>query len=247
MKNIKFLWPKMKLPKKIHRVTSSRLLCVLSESLRCLLLSPELIGASSAIASFQRFKLPPSRTNASIAKSTVTLCSTQSQSQTPQELYIVKEKSVSVVLLAGGQGKRMGANMPKQYLPLLGQPIALYSFYTFSRMVEVKEIIVVCDPSYKDIFEGRRELTYDQQKVTMTHPKRSDDPLFQGHTVQSTINKPADSIYDFAIYVMKWLEIIQPENVKKGKYEWDNWTQSPKLKQKTGKQKVKNKKWKPKI
>ncbi|QHO53184.1 uncharacterized protein DS421_2g45670 [Arachis hypogaea] len=31
--------------------------------------------------------------------------------------------------------------------------------------------------------------------------------------------------YDYAIYVMKWLEIIQPENVKRGKYEWDNWTQ----------------------
>ncbi|RYR75370.1 hypothetical protein Ahy_A02g010025 isoform C [Arachis hypogaea] len=31
--------------------------------------------------------------------------------------------------------------------------------------------------------------------------------------------------YDRAIYVMKWLEIIQPENVKRGKYEWDNWTQ----------------------
>ncbi|XP_020973270.1 uncharacterized protein LOC110269817 [Arachis ipaensis] len=31
--------------------------------------------------------------------------------------------------------------------------------------------------------------------------------------------------YDCAIYVMKWLEIIQPENVKRGKYEWDNWTQ----------------------
>ncbi|KAL4270898.1 hypothetical protein AHAS_AhasUnG0045000 [Arachis hypogaea] len=29
--------------------------------------------------------------------------------------------------------------------------------------------------------------------------------------------------YDCAIYVMKWLEIIQPRNVKKGKYEWDNW------------------------
>ncbi|KAG6425235.1 hypothetical protein SASPL_115662 [Salvia splendens] len=67
---------------------------------------------------------------------------------------VVKEKSVSVVLLAGGKGKRMGASMPKQYLPLLGQPIALYSFYTFSRMPEVKEIIVVCDPSYRDIFEG---------------------------------------------------------------------------------------------
>ncbi|RYR01176.1 hypothetical protein Ahy_B06g080036 [Arachis hypogaea] len=31
--------------------------------------------------------------------------------------------------------------------------------------------------------------------------------------------------YDCGIYVMKWLEIIQPENVKRGKYEWDNWTQ----------------------
>lgn len=76
--------------------------------------------------------------------------------------------------------------MPKQYLPLLDQPIALYryrdaftlhlsfslcrtcparssslslgvlvcSFYTFSHRREVKEIIIVCDPSYKDVFEG---------------------------------------------------------------------------------------------
>ena len=33
------------------------------------------------------------------------------------------------------------------------------SFYTFSRLIEVKEIIVVCDPSYKDIFEGFRSLS----------------------------------------------------------------------------------------
>ncbi|RYQ96668.1 hypothetical protein Ahy_B08g092510 [Arachis hypogaea] len=32
--------------------------------------------------------------------------------------------------------------------------------------------------------------------------------------------------YDCAIYVMKWLEIIESQNVKKGKYEWDNWTQA---------------------
>ncbi|RYR50396.1 hypothetical protein Ahy_A07g036992 [Arachis hypogaea] len=31
--------------------------------------------------------------------------------------------------------------------------------------------------------------------------------------------------YDCATYVIKWLEIIQPENVKRGKYEYDNWTQ----------------------
>ncbi|KAL4371122.1 hypothetical protein AHAS_Ahas06G0134200 [Arachis hypogaea] len=33
------------------------------------------------------------------------------------------------------------------------------------------------------------------------------------------------STYDCAIDVMKWLELIEPENIKRGKYEWDNWKQ----------------------
>ncbi|QHO56879.1 uncharacterized protein DS421_3g77500 [Arachis hypogaea] len=31
--------------------------------------------------------------------------------------------------------------------------------------------------------------------------------------------------YDCAIYVMKWLEIFEHANIKRRKYEWDNWTQ----------------------
>ncbi|KAL4397235.1 hypothetical protein AHAS_Ahas01G0171600 [Arachis hypogaea] len=31
--------------------------------------------------------------------------------------------------------------------------------------------------------------------------------------------------YDCVIYVMKWLEIFEPANIKRWKYEWDNWTQ----------------------
>ncbi|KAL6329258.1 hypothetical protein AAG906_014871 [Vitis piasezkii] len=87
---------------------------------------------------------------------------------------VVKEKSVSVILLAGGKGKRMGASMPKQYLPLLGQPIALYSFYTFSRMSAVKEIVVVCDPSYKDIFEDAKENIHIDVKFTLPGKERQD-------------------------------------------------------------------------
>ncbi|XP_051135393.1 2-C-methyl-D-erythritol 4-phosphate cytidylyltransferase, chloroplastic [Andrographis paniculata] len=86
----------------------------------------------------------------------------------------VKERSVSVVLLAGGKGKRMGASMPKQYLPLLGQPIALYSFYTFSKMPEVKEIVVVCDPSYQDIFEDARENIRVDLKFALPGKERQD-------------------------------------------------------------------------
>ncbi|RYR18589.1 hypothetical protein Ahy_B03g063214 [Arachis hypogaea] len=33
------------------------------------------------------------------------------------------------------------------------------------------------------------------------------------------------SSYDCAIYVMKWLELIEPENIKREKYKWDNWPQ----------------------
>ncbi|XP_073143789.1 2-C-methyl-D-erythritol 4-phosphate cytidylyltransferase, chloroplastic-like isoform X2 [Henckelia pumila] len=87
---------------------------------------------------------------------------------------VLKEKSVSVVLLAGGKGKRMGASMPKQYLPLLGQPIALYSFYTFSKMLEVKEIVVVCDPSYQDIFEDAKENIQVDLKFALPGKERQD-------------------------------------------------------------------------
>ncbi|XP_050124187.1 2-C-methyl-D-erythritol 4-phosphate cytidylyltransferase, chloroplastic-like isoform X1 [Malus sylvestris] len=92
----------------------------------------------------------------------------------PETRSIVKEKSVSVILLAGGQGKRMGASLPKQYLPLLGQPIALYSFYTFSQMIEVKEIIVVCDPSYKDVFEDAKHKIQKELKFTLPGKERQD-------------------------------------------------------------------------
>ncbi|XP_020537138.1 2-C-methyl-D-erythritol 4-phosphate cytidylyltransferase, chloroplastic isoform X2 [Jatropha curcas] len=94
--------------------------------------------------------------------------------KTEKSSETVKEKSASVILLAGGKGKRMGANMPKQYLPLLGQPIALYSFYTFSKMAAVKEIVVVCDPSYQDIFEGARESINVDLKFALPGKERQD-------------------------------------------------------------------------
>jgi 2-C-methyl-D-erythritol 4-phosphate cytidylyltransferase len=62
---------------------------------------------------------------------------------------------VGVVLLAGGTGKRMGASIPKQYLELKGQPIATYSLETFAHMPEVCEVVIVCDPSWRYIFEER--------------------------------------------------------------------------------------------
>lgn len=47
----------------------------------------------------------------------------------------------------------MGASIPKQYLELRGRPIATYSLSMFANMPEVGEIVIVCDPSWRDVFE----------------------------------------------------------------------------------------------
>nr|GLL37574.1 2-C-methyl-D-erythritol 4-phosphate cytidylyltransferase, chloroplastic isoform X1 [Ipomoea trifida]GMD42394.1 2-C-methyl-D-erythritol 4-phosphate cytidylyltransferase, chloroplastic [Ipomoea batatas] len=94
----------------------------------------------------------------------------------------VKEKSVSVILLAGGMGKRMGVSMPKQYLPLLGQPIALYSFYTFSKLPQVKEIVVVCDPFYNDVFEDAGKKIHIELKFALPGKERQDS-VYNGFQV----------------------------------------------------------------
>jgi len=48
----------------------------------------------------------------------------------------------------------MGASIPKQYLELMGQPIAAYSLQTFASMPEIGEIVVVCEDDYRDVFEN---------------------------------------------------------------------------------------------
>ncbi|NGX38871.1 MAG: 2-C-methyl-D-erythritol 4-phosphate cytidylyltransferase [Chlamydiae bacterium] len=48
----------------------------------------------------------------------------------------------------------MGASLPKQYLPLSGQPIACYSFVLLSRLTSIDSIVVVCEEEYETLFEG---------------------------------------------------------------------------------------------
>lgn len=60
--------------------------------------------------------------------------------------------NISVILLAGGQGSRMRSTVPKQFLPLQGKPLALYSFEMLTSLPWVTEVIVVCDPQYHSLF-----------------------------------------------------------------------------------------------
>lgn len=53
-----------------------------------------------------------------------------------------KEKCTAIVL-AAGQGKRMGTKVQKQYLEILGKPVLFYSLNTFQKLDIIDEIILV--------------------------------------------------------------------------------------------------------
>lgn len=85
--------------------------------------------------------------------------------------------SVSAILLAGGVGARMQMPIPKQFLFIKGKPIALYSYQLFLEMPEIDEIVVVCAPEYRTIFETASAT----KKITFAFPgERRQDSVYNG-------------------------------------------------------------------
>ena len=59
----------------------------------------------------------------------------------------------AVVLPAGGLGRRMGSQLPKQLLPLQGQPVYRYALETFLSLDEIAEVALVVPEDWKEHFE----------------------------------------------------------------------------------------------
>lgn len=80
-------------------------------------------------------------------------------------------RDISVIIVAGGIGSRMGTPIPKQFLPLGGIPIVLHSFHVFAELAEVAEIVIVCDSSYQKYFPY---LTTPQVRFADSGERRQD-------------------------------------------------------------------------
>jgi len=50
---------------------------------------------------------------------------------------------ISLILLSGGKGLRMGSSLPKQYMPFLGKTLAWHSLDFFLKRKEISEIMRV--------------------------------------------------------------------------------------------------------
>lgn len=55
-----------------------------------------------------------------------------------------------VVIVAGGIGVRMGAGMPKQFLPIRGKPILWYTLNTFLKAYDDMQIILVVPGDHRE-------------------------------------------------------------------------------------------------
>ena len=55
-----------------------------------------------------------------------------------------------VILLAGGVGKIMGTDIPKQFLEVDGKPIIVYSIENFQKNPQIEKIVVVCVKDWID-------------------------------------------------------------------------------------------------
>lgn len=59
----------------------------------------------------------------------------------------------AAVLPAGGLGKRMGGNIPKQLMKLGGKPVYQYCLETFLKMDEIAEVVMAVPADWKNHFE----------------------------------------------------------------------------------------------
>ena len=70
----------------------------------------------------------------------------------------------AAVLPAGGLGKRMGGNIPKQLMQLGNRPVYQYSLETFLKMDEIAEVVMAVPADWKDYFEKEIEVWFSSCK-----------------------------------------------------------------------------------
>ncbi len=66
---------------------------------------------------------------------------------------------ITGVLLLGGEGQRFGRTTPKQFLPLSGKQIYLYTLEVFQKSPHIDQIILVCHPRFVEVLQKETTAT----------------------------------------------------------------------------------------
>lgn len=69
------------------------------------------------------------------------------------------------LLLAGGQGLRMGTDVAKQFLPLFDKPVLMYSLLSFQKHAQIDAIYIVCHADWQSQLQVLFEPAYNLSKL----------------------------------------------------------------------------------
>lgn len=72
----------------------------------------------------------------------------------------------TALIAAAGKGERMGAPLPKQFLPVGGVPLLVHALRPFEKVKEVTEVFLIIPPGKEDYCQREIVEKYALQKVT---------------------------------------------------------------------------------
>ena len=58
------------------------------------------------------------------------------------------------LIIAGGSGKRMGQDIPKQFLTINEKPVIIYTLEAFQSHADIDEIAVVCIANWENVLKA---------------------------------------------------------------------------------------------
>lgn len=90
----------------------------------------------------------------------------------------------TAVVLAGGTGTRVGADIPKQFIEVLGKPILAYTLDNFQKDSEIDAIEVVC---HKDWVDEVKDIC-DRYEITKLRWLTTGGDTFQESTLNGVFN-----------------------------------------------------------
>lgn len=77
----------------------------------------------------------------------------------------MQKKKCTAIVLAAGQGKRMGTKVQKQYLEISGKPVLYYSLHAFEQLPIIDEIILVVGENQAEYCQNEIISKYGMNKV----------------------------------------------------------------------------------
>ncbi|HPW99855.1 MAG TPA: 2-C-methyl-D-erythritol 4-phosphate cytidylyltransferase [Sedimentibacter sp.] len=93
---------------------------------------------------------------------------------------MLNEKYVTAIIVAGGKGKRMGSEIPKQYMDIAGKTILDTTLYKFEKSNEVDTIILVVNKEDMDYVKDEIAPCYHKVAHVVQGGKTRVESVYQG-------------------------------------------------------------------